>query len=50
MQLANATVLINAATVGFLAEDSEVLADEATRQVHAGLSAQPAVYLQAIAL
>ncbi len=28
---------------------SEVLADEATRQVHAGLSAQPAVYLQAIA-
>jgi len=27
---------------------SEVLADEITRQVHAGLSADPAVYLQAI--
>jgi len=27
---------------------SEVLADEITRQVHAGLSAEPAVYLQAI--
>lgn len=29
---------------------SEVLADEVTRQVHAGLSAQPAVYLQAVEL
>jgi NAD(P)-dependent dehydrogenase (short-subunit alcohol dehydrogenase family) len=29
---------------------SEVLADEATRQVHAGLSASPAVYLQATGL
>jgi NAD(P)-dependent dehydrogenase (short-subunit alcohol dehydrogenase family) len=29
---------------------SEVLADEVTRQVHAGLSASPAVYLQAMGL
>jgi NAD(P)-dependent dehydrogenase (short-subunit alcohol dehydrogenase family) len=29
---------------------SEVLADAVTRQVHAGLSAQPAVYLQAVGL
>jgi short-subunit dehydrogenase len=29
---------------------SEVLADEVTRQVHAGLSAQPAVYLQSMGL
>jgi NAD(P)-dependent dehydrogenase (short-subunit alcohol dehydrogenase family) len=29
---------------------SEVLADEVTRQVHAGLSASPAVYLQAMVL
>jgi NAD(P)-dependent dehydrogenase (short-subunit alcohol dehydrogenase family) len=29
---------------------SEVLADEATRQVHAGLSATPAVYLQDVGL
>ncbi len=29
---------------------SEVLADEVTRQVHAGLSANPAVYLQAMGL
>jgi hypothetical protein len=29
---------------------SEVLADEVTRQVHAELSANPAVYLQAMGL
>ena len=32
------------------ANASEVLADEPTRQVHAGLSAQPAVYLQDMGL
>lgn len=49
MKLANATVLITGANRGLgLAFAREVLADEVTRQVHSGLSANPAVYLQAL--
>jgi NAD(P)-dependent dehydrogenase (short-subunit alcohol dehydrogenase family) len=40
--------VVKAALDGLEAGASEVLADEITRRVHAGLSAQPAVYLQAL--
>lgn len=40
--------VVRSALDGLEAGASEVLADERTRQVHAGLSADPAVYLQAI--
>jgi NAD(P)-dependent dehydrogenase (short-subunit alcohol dehydrogenase family) len=39
--------IVRAAFDGLEAGDSEVLADDISRQVHQGLSAQPAVYLQA---
>jgi len=42
--------VVGAALDALEAGASEVLADEVTRQVHAGLSAQPAVYLQAVEL
>ena len=38
--------IVNAAFDGLIAGASEVLADEISRQVHRGLSAEPAVYLQ----
>lgn len=40
--------VVKAALDGLEAGQSEVLADEITQRVHAGLSAQPAVYLQAL--
>ena len=42
--------VVRAALDALEAGASEVLADEVTRQVHAGLSGQPAVYLQAMGL
>ena len=42
------TDVVNTTLDALEAGASEVLADEMTRQVHAGLSAEPAVYLKAI--
>ena len=41
-------MIVHAAFEGLAAGASEVLADDITRQVHRGLSAHPAVYLQPI--
>ena len=40
--------IVSAALDGLEAGDSEVLADDISRMVHRGLTAEPAIYLQAI--